>query len=1336
MTRFQAGPFEPLGVYDAPQTLFTQLLDGEATWESFRDTFLEPSRLTPRQRDSVVTRLKERIGRNPLTDSLVDVATNPFVWMLFLTSPSGASALGGGARSLFNATGKGYNVWVQRNHGWLGPLLGDAHALADGSPLGKAWMEFSRRYRRIQDRGRAMVLEPAMERFYGLHGVQNMDPAKQTDPAKAQLLRRVQLLITMSNNGRDRARAVGGKTIPVAGGLYVGPKDQPFSAARRMVPGETHSDEEVAKVWDLLKKQMVKEGATTPVPVKLGGEDMLAYGRSGMAEEGITMIRTAAPKGAKGEAVMIPVWGAHEKQAERLLRDIPGAWELRNAYNDASLMHFILTYGNRDARQAIRRHFRQTGQVLRYPAERTGAASHWGKRTPEGTLRWIDDNRLQKWLRKARGVTLGAQRGDTGFVDDLMQAEVLAGKPMRRAIRIAYVKEGPKELWKGVTLEQYRELVAEQLIRNTSFDEYFPRSVMKLHQWNGTKGVWEALPDTHTAVMKDRKGIAFGPESARGRLREEADWWPEDLKELQTILSEEGRFDPAIMGIQREIDRVGAVPRALEGQERRIFYHMNADEAYRRYMRTTAREAAWSATPSGHLVKLQKYLIDEVKKRDEAAGRVYEDRQVGFYPRSLHPEVSKRNLPRRKMTEAIDDIPPEEAPPGGWSLADVVDSSLEMIPPEGGGDKLREYFKHVSRVVSGEYHYPTAWAEMQVARQQHLMRAVADGPIGKTIESVPLGGRKFVESMRRISRMDTEELTRRGISNVTGYSYAVHLGWNIGSFLLNITQPWLLAATHLGGTNVAAAYKDAFADMFRYGRERIKRHGLSRITDAERLQLLRDTFSFSDETGLLGELFRDLDATMLDALPGTAPSLKRSWLLEYPLKLFEKGEWLNRAVVTHATRRLYAQQGRTGARILRNRYGAMTLGDDFESDLLRQDMTRAVAATQFGAGPLNTPAILSGGAGPAPGLFAQPFVRQFRTFQTRSFVGPFLLGPRIGGGRRTIGFHKVGGPSADVPWFVVDPLRMMGFSAIIYEVAKNLLGADWSRAGAVSTTLEWTGVTPGRFDREQIGTGVNPLHSPLVSIGLDAVSGVMGEDARFLRDSLARTIPGGIAVQKVLGSLPKDPGPSLLGNFAGRMQKTYADWGAVAPDGRVPIFKGSGELIEYRPASRVVLEALGADLGSHRHSADLDHWMTQNRDRIVQARAQFLHALVSNNTAKARDISRQFQREFQIPLTVNKAQLRAFIQRRNVPRTERILDRMPREVRAQFQQTVAAGDPSRLGLTREQILAGETARKREQGGAERFRHTQMSPEALEELRKALAAGTDERTFGSYVNEGY
>ena len=49
---FQAAPFDPVRSYDIPEVLATQLVDGELSWDSFRNTFFAPQKLSPLQRDT------------------------------------------------------------------------------------------------------------------------------------------------------------------------------------------------------------------------------------------------------------------------------------------------------------------------------------------------------------------------------------------------------------------------------------------------------------------------------------------------------------------------------------------------------------------------------------------------------------------------------------------------------------------------------------------------------------------------------------------------------------------------------------------------------------------------------------------------------------------------------------------------------------------------------------------------------------------------------------------------------------------------------------------------------------------------------------------------------------------------------------------------------------------------------------------------------------------------------------------------------------------------------------------------------------------------------------
>ena len=81
MSQIQASPFGPLHFYDAPEVALTQIMDDEATFGSFVNTFFSPDTLSPIERDSYADRMKEQLGydKKGVGSALVDVATNPLV---------------------------------------------------------------------------------------------------------------------------------------------------------------------------------------------------------------------------------------------------------------------------------------------------------------------------------------------------------------------------------------------------------------------------------------------------------------------------------------------------------------------------------------------------------------------------------------------------------------------------------------------------------------------------------------------------------------------------------------------------------------------------------------------------------------------------------------------------------------------------------------------------------------------------------------------------------------------------------------------------------------------------------------------------------------------------------------------------------------------------------------------------------------------------------------------------------------------------------------------------------------------------------------------------------
>lgn len=96
-----------------PGVLFQQLMDNEVTFTGIKNTLFQSHKLSPAERDSFSDNLKLSLGsENKFTDALIDIASNPWVWFAFLTSPGVPTAVGRGARTIFQ--GSKYGAYVRR----------------------------------------------------------------------------------------------------------------------------------------------------------------------------------------------------------------------------------------------------------------------------------------------------------------------------------------------------------------------------------------------------------------------------------------------------------------------------------------------------------------------------------------------------------------------------------------------------------------------------------------------------------------------------------------------------------------------------------------------------------------------------------------------------------------------------------------------------------------------------------------------------------------------------------------------------------------------------------------------------------------------------------------------------------------------------------------------------------------------------------------------------------------------------------------------------------------------------------------------------------------------
>ncbi len=526
-------------------------------------------------------------------------------------------------------------------------------------------------------------------------------------------------------------------------------------------------------------------------------------------------------------------------------------------------------------------------------------------------------------------------------------------------------------------------------------------------------------------------------------------------------------------------------------------------------------------------------------------------------------------------------------------------------------------------------------------------------------------GERFVDKLKMMADPDYQPVSGSGglAHTVANVFYASHLGLNVGSVMLNLLQPFSLASTMLGPQAVLQAYPRAMKEMWGYAQERVGM-GLG-ITAEQRVALMKKHFKHFDVMGI-GE--RELSAIegRLFSHEARGDSL---WDKAFRLSMqgFEKSEWLNRSVAAHASE----------IRLLKANPGV-------SRDLIHEVQHRVIQETQFASDPMNTPEIFHRNP-----LLNNVLGRQFLSFMLRSFTGythtaPLMLERKW------------------LPGFADTFFRSMGTGAVVYELGKNLLGADLSRGLPFSSaTAIFGGSNFFTDDKAYI-----PL-PPAIEVPINMVRAAASGDMDLWSKTLPRLIPGGVALSRALGVLPQT-------SLALGMQRTYADYSKRTPDGMVPIYKvEDGSLVDYRNPSEMILRSLGADLGKWSQPGELDHYLTNMRDESTGYRQQFLLAMKNGDSSKAQSVRAEYQKRFKIPLTVTQQQVKDSIRLGEVGRTERILGRLPSDIRELYTQVAEReGRGAAMGLPEGALSGNPSSRSRD---PLRPHPLSIDPQELQEL---------------------
>tara|TARA_Y100001972_G_scaffold61761_2_gene75612 strand:+ start:15 stop:2318 length:2304 start_codon:yes stop_codon:yes gene_type:complete len=732
----------------------------------------------------------------------------------------------------------------------------------------------------------------------------------------------------------------------------------------------------------------------------------------------------------------------------------------------------------------------------------------------------------------------------------------------------------------------------------------------------------------------------------------------EDLERLRALYTLEG-INPGALDNVIEKTRKIEKGRLASGAKNNRIQVMNLDylNSFNKYLRSTRNDLA--------------LFVDELGDSSRQAIQDFDfTKSPLFAPGTKERQAFKYRRPSRfNVVEGIaNTIRNSETSGGDHAYRYITDTLMERIQ---GNVPMKDYLSEWSSLSAKRF---AGWLS-----NSKFMKEVAKSGSGPD---------RFVKSLQQIAEDPiTESSASRTGRNLATLLYSSHLGFNLGSAALNLFQPLMFANATMGAKAMIKGYGEGISQYFNYVQKRLALPGGIAADPLKVDELRKKTFrlsniempdgSTSDLLDIRKNAFELLDSeAFAGAAASTKPGLK-FWATELPLKLFTNSEIFNRVVTGEAM--LAASRSAGQIRSLVDGPAGTRLVGRSSADGIRaiDNVRQMVQNTQFGSDIVNSPALMQSSG------FGLPWVRQFFSFPIRTLTAWTDTSSMINQGRRTwgaLGFETQGRATA----MMHDFLRMMGASAILYEVGKNALGVDLSRGLSGQTLYESTIVGPMLLEgQDRIG-----YHLPIPPAGdilMDAVSALTQDDVSLMGSMLPRFVPGGIGISRLLNMAPQITTPS---GFLGGLQRESADWTKMDPQGNIPIYRADGSLLEYRSAARSILGSLGFNSYMFKNDQELNRFLVKNRQNVINERRKYLDAVLSNNMDRANRIKANFEKRFKFPLSVSKDQVDRALQLREVPLKERMYQRMTPAMRPQIRpyleerlETLKSRDPAELDLS-------------------------------------------------------
>jgi hypothetical protein len=1250
-------------IYDAPDILLTQALQGETTWRTVMNTFTRPNSLSIEERDSFADELKDALGNHSVTNAMVDVMKNPFFWLLFVTSPVAQSSLRAGKNIIFNRAAM-LGAYMKKNPDALGryQLLTGTQYFSGAPGVGAAIGDVSRMIDRAQRRVAEWMTTPHHD-FLMEHGLtRGINPAYYSDPKKKEVIEKL------------RMGMQGALTRVHEGGTYRVAEAQEALGVYKFTPEQGIPPVAQLKSKDMLTGTRAAEAREVYNKALEANQRPPFYILEVPLESGQIPIKIAERQ--------VAGWGGRDPF--EVLEEIK-AMPLFHVYDKMRKTYLIENWLKPLAR-GTPQHARDFEGTLLQRADQIIDDVEYVV-DPDKVIRMFRANKnpiLTKAPRpKGEEMDPPAARG-------MQLITSMMSKPVQEALWVSMVQEAEGLVPAGLQLKQFYNMVRQIIAETLDVSRYVPRNVIEVL---GRGGVRMSPAD----VMSLRLGpTIFATQRSVPRAAFDVFWHPDDMKLYKELM---GADSPAFNALLASNEAKLAGRIGEHGIGHAVVQRINPSLAFERYAKDMNETNALFIAP----------LSEEAHIAQQTWKQLPQDKvNVASHTGTLgHTKGAPVGQPFREVEAEMAALGrgalESQVPAGGFNYADMFWSEYNLL----GNERARNMLMDVL--------LPTTTGRLTSANITgmavgHLQRDAAKW-MSQTkwfMDALEKNGGDWGKNVAKVLR-DTAEtpaselLNSRSIANLL---YVTHLGANLSSVLLNSFQPLLLGGPMVGADNLLHGYGRAFQELGQYWKARKKLP--VRLSDVQKEKLIRDNFKWANVNGedlldIHPSIHHTIDAVGAGELGITPPSWIKYLTMDAPMKLFEKAEWLNRLVMSHATERMLSRAN-----------------PGMAPELVARNVRDMVRETQYGAHVMNTPLAMLPHKPPSGGtqsewFFSDPTMRQFMMFPVRTATA-FAYTPRL-----------MAAPGVKERWpLLMANLRAFAYGGVTYDVLKNTGGFDMSRGLYPYAALDF-------FEGERFiegKEGVSPIMiPPVIDIGAGFISWVMGgEDNELLRRWLPRVLPGGVGVTRALSLIPSPDQDWPLGRLARDLQGFYVGWGEPRFDGRVPVYKSDGTLVSYQKPTTMILRGLGMDMRKFSSEAEIDRWLANNRDAAATLKREFMTAILNQDWSHADRLNERHQKKFGIPIRLTRQQLSSQMRTRTLTRTERLLDRMSPDLRERYIQAIQHKAPQ-LGLTPEQ-LGHSTATRRTQAGAQR--PAPLSPEAQKYLEAYMAEdpGGVFRRFGS------